>query len=98
VSHAVVFTPQARRHLRSIYAFLAREASPDIAQRFIDGIVSHMARFSDFPNRGTLREDLRPGLRTTSWRRRVTITFSVEQNSVFVLGIFYGGQDFEALV
>lgn len=35
-------------------------------------------------------------MRTTVYRRRVVIAYSVEAKTVTILGIFYGGQDFEA--
>jgi toxin ParE1/3/4 len=38
---------------------------------------------------------LRPGLRTIGFRRRVTIAFAVEAEVVTIIGVFYGGQDFE---
>jgi toxin ParE1/3/4 len=53
---------------------------------------------SEFPKRGTPRDDLRPGLRTIAWRRRVTIAFVVEDADVVVIGLFYGGRDFESLL
>lgn len=45
-----------------------------------------------------MRDDLRPGLRTTAWRCRVTIAFAVEGTAVVIIGIFYGGRDFENLL
>lgn len=45
-----------------------------------------------------MRDDLRPGLRTISWRRRVTIALVVEEAVVVIVGIFYGGRDFESLL
>ena len=70
----------------------------DIASRFVDGIIDHIAILKEFPKRGTPRDDLRPGLRTLAWRRRVTIAFMVEERDVVVFGIFYGGRDFESLL
>ena len=35
------------------------------------------------------------GLRTFGFRRRVTIAFEVTEDTVAILGIFYGGQQFE---
>jgi len=40
--------------------------------------------------------EIRPGLRTVGYRRRVTIAFEVADDTVNILGIFYGGQDIEA--
>ncbi|WP_266100886.1 hypothetical protein [Sphingobium soli] len=36
-----------------------------------------------------MRDDLRPGLRTTAWRRRVTIAFAVEDTAVVVVGFLW---------
>lgn len=36
--------------------------------------------------------------RAVHWRRRVTIAFMVEETDVVVIGIFYGGRDFESLL
>ena len=54
--------------------------------------------FDTFPERGAQRDDLLPRLRPVGYRRRVTIAFRVDAASatVTILGVFYGGQDFEA--
>lgn len=50
-----------------------------------------------FPLRGVPREDIRPGLRVTHHKGRTLIAYSVDEDTrtVSVLGIFYGGQDYE---
>lgn len=45
-----------------------------------------------YPERGTLRDELRSGLRVIGYRRRVSIAFRVIDDSVHILGIFYGGR------
>lgn len=45
------------------------------------------------PERGTLRNDLRPGVRTIRFEQRVTIAFQVEANRVTILRVLYGGRD-----
>jgi len=96
--YRIVFTPEARDELDQLYAYIAAAADVDIASRFVDGIIDHIAILKEFPKRGTPRDDLRPGLRTLAWRRRVTIAFMVEERDVVVFGIFYGGRDFESLL
>lgn len=51
-----------------------------------------------FPCIGVARDDLRPGLRTIGFRRRVVIAFAVTEETVEVLGIYYGGRNYEALI
>jgi plasmid stabilization system protein ParE len=38
--HTIVFTPEAETQLTELYGYIAAEASPDIAARFTDGIVT----------------------------------------------------------
>ena len=94
----IVVTPEARHQLDSIYDYIAGAASAEIALRFTDGILDHLTTLTDYPRIGTPRDDLRPGLRTLAHRRRVTIAFMVEDVAVVVIGIYYGGHDFEALL
>ena len=50
-----------------------------------------------FPLRGVPREDIRPGLRVTHHKGRTLIAYAVDEDTraVLILGIFYGGQDYE---
>jgi plasmid stabilization system protein ParE len=43
--------------------------------------------------RGAARDDIRPGVRLTHHRKRTTIAFTVNDSTVTILGVFYGGQD-----
>jgi len=98
MGHAIILTPEARDQLGAIYDYIAAAASPETARGFTDGILDHIAKLMDFPLRGTPREDLRPGLRTIAWKRRVVIAFMVDEAAVVVTGIFYGGRDFETIL
>jgi plasmid stabilization system protein ParE len=43
------------------------------------------------------RDDIRPGLRITHYRKRTVIAFAVDTHAqqVSILGVFHGGQDYE---
>jgi toxin ParE1/3/4 len=77
----------------SIYAYIAERAGTAVADRFTGAIVDYCEGFATVPRRGTRRDDLRRGLRTIGFRRRVTIAFGVDGATVTILGIFYGGQN-----
>lgn len=49
------------------------------------------------PLRGVPRDDIRPGLRVTHHKGRTLIAYAVDESTrtVLILGIFYGGQDYE---
>ena len=96
--YRIVFTPEARDQLDQLHAYISAASDVEIASRFVNGIIDHVATLNEFPKRGTARDDIFSGLRTLSWRRRVTIAFVVEQVDVVVIGIFYGGRDFETLL
>ncbi|HEX3659971.1 MAG TPA: type II toxin-antitoxin system RelE/ParE family toxin [Acidobacteriaceae bacterium] len=95
MSYTVVFTPEAEAQLIELYGYIAAEASPEIAARFTDGIVTYCESLHTFPARGNRRDDIRPGLRITSYRKRVAIAFNVDDDRVNIIGVFYGGQDYE---
>jgi toxin ParE1/3/4 len=97
VSRRIGFSPEAEAQLLSLYRYIAGEASPETARQFTDAIVEHCEKLVDFPKLGTPRDDLRPGLRTWTFRRRVTIAYVVKPHEAVILGIFYGGQNFEAI-
>jgi toxin ParE1/3/4 len=95
MDHKVVFTPEAEEQLGELYRYIAEAASPEIAARYTDEIVKYCESLTRFPLRGRRRDDIRPGLRTTGYKKRVAIAFEVEAMQVNIIGIFYGGQDYE---
>lgn len=93
--YKVIFSPEALEQLVALYRYIAAAASPGIAERYTSAIVAYCEDLRDFPNRGTRRDDVRPGLRITNYKKRVVIAFAVEADLVSIIGIFYGGQDYE---
>ena len=41
---------------------------------------------------------MRPGLRTTNYKKRAVIAFDVDGEVVSIIGVFYGGQDYETIL
>ena len=95
---AVVFSPEAEAQLVELYSYIAAKASPEIAADFTEEIVAYCESLSTFPLRGVLSDDVRPGLRITNFRRRVAIAFYVVGDRLTILGIFNGGQNYEAIL
>jgi toxin ParE1/3/4 len=96
--YSVVFTPEAEDQLVDLYRYIATEASPAVAQKFTSAVVEYCEGLANFPHRSVRRDDIRPGLFVTQYRSRVVIAYSVDDNEVVVIGIFYGGRDFESLL
>lgn len=93
--YPVVFTPEALEQLEELYAYIAQAASPLVAQRYTDAIVTYCESLPTSPLRGARRDDIRPGLRITNYKGRAVIAFDVSDEQVSVIGVFYGGQDYE---
>jgi toxin ParE1/3/4 len=92
----VVFTPRAIRHLENLHDYLCDKASERTADIYVGRIVAGCQKLSLFPQRGTRRDDVLPGLRTIGFERRATIAFMIDGERVLVEGIFHGGMDFES--
>lgn len=93
----VRFAPEAADQLEELHAFVSKAGTPAIASDYLDAIVRFCEGLAVFPIRGTPREDIRPGLRTVAYRKRVIIAFTFDEHAkaIEILGVFYGGQDYE---
>ena len=98
MSRPIRLSPRAKAQLGSLFLYIARNASSAIAARFVDAVLEKIDSLADFPDRGTPRDDIRPGLRTVPFRRRTTIAYAVAPKEVLIIGVFYGGQNFESLL
>jgi toxin ParE1/3/4 len=91
----VVFTAEAQGDLLELYDYIAAHGSPGRAMAYIERIERACMSLRTIPERGTLREDLRPGLRVMGFERRALIAFRVRLNTVAILRILYGGRSLE---
>lgn len=89
----VVYSPEAAADLFGLYEHIAKQSGPARAIGYIQRIENHCAAFRFSAERGTRRDDLRPGLRIAGFERRVTIAFHVEPTRVVIDRILYGGRD-----
>lgn len=91
----VVFRPPAEDDLFNLYEYIAARSGPTVAGGYIDRIEAACLALAAFPERGTRRDDLRPGLRTVGFERRATIVFEVDSEVVRIVRVFFGGRDVE---
>lgn len=90
----VIFSPEAEEQLADLYRCIASAASPGIAARYVNAIITYCETLETFPLRGAPRDDMRPGLRISNYKGRTVIAFDVG-TQVSIIGVFYGGQDYE---
>ena len=74
---------QAENDLQDIFTYIMEQSSSaDTASQYTDRIKSFCDSFVTFPHRGTQRDDLYPGIRIIGFERRVTIAFTVTDDTV----------------
>lgn len=98
MSLSVVFTPEAEDQLLELRRYIAAAGSAEVAVRYVESIVAFCEELGAFPRRGRARDDIRPGLRTLGFKRRIVIAFAVLDHTVVIVGIFYGGRDYRAVL
>jgi toxin ParE1/3/4 len=89
----VVFSPEAQDDLLHLYDYIAVRSGPVRSIGYIERLERYCLGFDLAAERGTRRDDIRPGLRIVGFERRVTIAFHVEPKRVTIDRILYGGRD-----
>lgn len=95
-TYSVRLRAAARRQANALYDFIAAEADPIIADRFVQSILDRCETLATFPERGSPRPELGAGIRSITFQRRTRIVYFVTDDTVEIAGIFYGGQDIGA--
>ncbi|MBP0615582.1 type II toxin-antitoxin system RelE/ParE family toxin [Jiella mangrovi] len=90
---SVIYAPEAADDLDWIYGTIAAAASPVVAEGYDLRIRTFCESLEYGAERGSLRTDIRPGLRVIGFERRVAVAFLVEPDRVVILRILYGGAD-----
>lgn len=96
------YTPEASRQLNELDEWITAKASADVAQRFVSAILDHIDGILLLPLAGRAHDDVRPGMRTTTYMKRTLVAYEVDESSdelvVNVLGVFHGGKNWEAVL
>ena len=95
---AVIISPEAKADLLALYDWIAAAARPVTALGYIERIEAFCQGMRIASERGTRRDDIRPNLRIVTFERRVTVAFTVDDVSVVILRLFYGGRNWEELI
>lgn len=98
----IAYTPEALRNLDDLDAWIAETAGPTTAERFVTAILDHIESILTFPEAGRARDDVRPGVRTTTYKKRTLIAYEIggttDEDTITVLGVFHGGKDWASTV
>lgn len=97
MTYKVVFSPEAENDLLELYLYTAERTGDARALAYVERLERYCKGFEEFPERGTSRDDLFPGLRVVGFERRVSIAFHVHTDTVTFDRLLYGGRDLESL-
>ncbi|MCY7402058.1 MAG: type II toxin-antitoxin system RelE/ParE family toxin [Nocardioides sp.] len=94
------YTPEALQQLNEVDDWITKAAAAEIARRFVSAILGHIDGILVFPLAGRARDDVRPGMRTSTFKKKTLVAYEVDESSgelvVNILGVFHRGQDWEA--
>ena len=93
--YRIVWRPEARLQLIALYDWIDAQADPHTALNYTSAIEAHVNTLTTFPERGTPRNDLSPGIRTIPYRRRTIIAYRVLDGEVEISALAHGGQSFD---
>lgn len=91
----IAYRPSARGDLRAIGRWFTVRVSREFATSYLQRIRGRIDTLSYGSERGRLRSDLRKGLRIVAIMKSITVAFVVTDDTVIILRVFYGGQDWE---
>ncbi len=94
----VRFSLEAIADLQNMYDYIAPRGGKQVAAAYVARINQRCLGLSTFPERGTRRDDIWPGLRLLGFERRVTLAIEVTPEEVRIVRVFGRGQDVETLL
>jgi toxin ParE1/3/4 len=92
----LTFHRLARADLFGIHDHIQERSGAARAGDFLDRIESACRGLTEFPEKGTRRDNIAAGLRTWAMERRVLIVYRATSQMVEVLRVLYAGRDFRA--
>jgi toxin ParE1/3/4 len=95
VNYQINFHPLVARDLDVIAHLIINYSGPEIAARKLAEIEDVVTSLKDFPHRGSIRNEIVPGLRAIPAGRKAVIAFVVDDDAreVLIYAISYGGSD-----
>jgi len=81
----------------AVEVFLAPIVGEQVASSYAAKILDFCRGLKLFPSRGLSREDLGSKVNVIGFQRRASVVYTIDDDEklVSVVGVFYGGQDWE---
>ena len=95
MNYRIRFHPLVARDLDAIVRWILDYAGPDAAASKLAEIETAIATLKATPHKGSLRDEIAPGLRAIPAGRKAVIAFVVDdaQREVLIHAVSYGGAD-----
>ncbi|AIC27702.1 toxin-antitoxin system toxin RelE/ParE family protein [Rhizobium etli bv. phaseoli str. IE4803] len=93
MKYTVRLSVAAQRDIDALVDYLVVHAGEPVAQAYIDRLQTFLKGFQSFPKRGTVRSEIRDGLRIVGFERSLSIAFTVKGETVYILRVMSGGQE-----
>ena len=100
MSFRIRYHPLARSDLHRIANYVAEFAGAETGAAKVQEIVDQIDTFANRPYRGSIRDEIAPGLRLYPASKKGSVLFKVnaETQTVLILAITYAGQDWTRIV
>ena len=98
MNYRIRLHPLVARDLDTIARWIIDHAGVEVAHRKLNEIEQATMDLAHLPHRGSIRDDVVPGLRAIPAARRAVIAFTVDdaEAEVLVQAVTYGGADWAA--
>ncbi len=95
MTYRIRFHPLVARDLDVIAQWLIDYAGPEVAARKLSEIEAAIATLKTTPHKGSLRDEIAPGLRAIPAGRKAVVAFLVDEDvsEVLIYAVTYGGAD-----
>lgn len=93
--YRIRFHPLVARDLDAIAEWIIDYAGPEAAARKLSEIEVAIATLKVTPHKGTLRDEIAPGIRAIPAGRKAVVAFQVDDDAgeVLIYAVTYGGAD-----
>ena len=93
MTERITWSSAALTDLVNLFDWIAERAGIDTAEDYTIQIEAHVDKLLIFPNRGTPRDDLQPGLRSIVYRKRTIVFYRTDETQIEIIHIAHGGRD-----
>ena len=95
MTYRVRFHPLVARDLEAIAQWIIEYAGSEVAHRKLAEIEQEIASLARTPHKGSIRDEIAPGLRAIPAARRAVIAFTVDDDAkeILIHCVTYSGAD-----